>query len=63
MKIIKYYEYKGVRLEITMESRDVNTHSRMQHLSENQREDIQYQLFLAATYTRLQMQNNESIMD
>lgn len=66
MKISKYYEYNGVRLEVTLESRDLITHSKMGDLTVGQLDGIRYQLFLAATYTQIQlahMAKNESIMD
>lgn len=55
MKIIQYYEYQGVRLELTIESKDLLTHSRMNDLSPEIQDKIKYQLYLAATYTQLQL--------
>lgn len=55
MKISQYYEHRGVRLELTLETRDIDTHSKLNDLPVSVREDIKYQLFLAATYTQLQI--------
>lgn len=55
MKIQQYYERDGVRLEVTIESKDVITHSNLQKLTEAQIEGLKFQLQLAAGYTRVQI--------
>lgn len=62
MKFQQYYERNGVRLEVTIESRDVITHSNLQKLDAEQIEGILFQLFLAATYTQMKITNNGNMV-
>jgi hypothetical protein len=51
MKLEQYYECNGNKLLITIESKDLITHSKMQFLSESDLENIKKHLFLSTIYT------------